>query len=170
MLHGTKFPIGVSKRGARSALSQKVCCDRPTECPRRLYRHLSPRPPDSVTRRWWAASGPRHQAQLDPRQIALGVSLRVRLGAAAALADLRWPRGAKSQSSIDWSHTHSRSEEWVPAWAQEDGVLGFAACTDSAGHWIREVVVDAHVRRKRTLDRKSTRLNSSHANISYAVF
>src|SRR3712207_7745065 len=29
---------------------------------------------------------------------------------------------------------------------------------------------DRHVSRRRGLDRKSTRLNSSHANISYAVF
>src|SRR3712207_8862685 len=34
----------------------------------------------------------------------------------------------------------------------------------------REHVVDARGERRRGIDRKSTRLNSSHANISYAVF
>src|SRR3712207_8036245 len=34
----------------------------------------------------------------------------------------------------------------------------------------RAVVVELCAQREDTLDRKSTRLNSSHANISYAVF
>src|SRR3712207_7927175 len=42
----------------------------------------------------------------------------------------------------------------VPAVAAEDAVRG------------AQLLIDAH----RHLDRKSTRLNSSHANISYAVF
>src|SRR3712207_7225084 len=38
------------------------------------------------------------------------------------------------------------------------------------GGRLRRVVRDARVRRPLAADRKSTRLNSSHANISYAVF
>src|SRR3712207_7031578 len=41
-----------------------------------------------------------------------------------------------------------------------DAVPGDLACRD----------VDLHVADAQVLDRKSTRLNSSHANISYAVF
>src|SRR3712207_8447362 len=48
-----------------------------------------------------------------------------------------------------------------------DAEVGAVALHDRAG--LREV--DArHVREQVVLDRKSTRLNSSHANISYAVF
>jgi len=63
---------------------------------------------------------------------------------------LRWPRWPKPEPSVDRSRTYHGSEEWVPAWAQEDRISGFAACADSAGHWIREAVIDAQVRRKRT--------------------
>src|SRR3712207_8985911 len=37
-------------------------------------------------------------------------------------------------------------------------------------HCILQLDGEAHDRKKRNIDRKSTRLNSSHANISYAVF
>src|SRR3712207_7065696 len=42
--------------------------------------------------------------------------------------------------------------------------LGVEAALAGAG------VVEAKLARRRVVDRKSTRLNSSHANISYAVF
>src|SRR3712207_8894646 len=44
-------------------------------------------------------------------------------------------------------------------------IKGVKICEQSKGRWIHEW--EACPRRK---DRKSTRLNSSHANISYAVF
>src|SRR3712207_8368496 len=44
--------------------------------------------------------------------------------------------------------------------------LGHRADVDAAGEHLRQAEGD----RQRAEDRKSTRLNSSHANISYAVF
>src|SRR3712207_8903815 len=44
-----------------------------------------------------------------------------------------------------------------------------AALDDAIAVW-RALLADRDPRRMAVLDRKSTRLNSSHANISYAVF
>src|SRR3712207_8066320 len=41
---------------------------------------------------------------------------------------------------------------------------------DSSPHRLRDRVAQRRVVRQVAVDRKSTRLNSSHANISYAVF
>src|SRR3712207_8270179 len=38
------------------------------------------------------------------------------------------------------------------------------------GHHVEGAALEAHAARAQQRDRKSTRLNSSHANISYAVF
>src|SRR3712207_8075056 len=74
-------------------------------------------------------------------------------------------------------HVLGRREAAPPA---QDIELGFEAlagdAVDTRKLLIRllpDVVVHRHQQprlRKRCLDRKSTRLNSSHANISYAVF
>src|SRR3712207_8318265 len=55
--------------------------------------------------------------------------------------------------------------------ADNDNRAHAEALRAAAGDAPVDVVVQAAAgRRKRLLDRKSTRLNSSHANISYAVF
>src|SRR3712207_7252852 len=56
--------------------------------------------------------------------------------------------------------------------AVEDGVEGRATPHVEGSDALRavELVAGDRERRDRHIDRKSTRLNSSHANISYAVF
>src|SRR5258707_4792634 len=49
-------------------------------------------------------------------------------------------------------------------------LLVFRRGCDDHGQWTRSLDVPAWISRGRQGDRKSTRLNSSHANISYAVF
>src|SRR3712207_7445758 len=46
------------------------------------------------------------------------------------------------------------------------GVTDFVICLGYKGYLIKEYFANYHLQ----IDRKSTRLNSSHANISYAVF
>src|SRR3712207_7845528 len=54
---------------------------------------------------------------------------------------------------------------WEPSLADRPALRAFVA------HGRRDPIMDVEfARRARELDRKSTRLNSSHANISYAVF
>src|SRR3712207_6890515 len=50
--------------------------------------------------------------------------------------------------------------------------LFVAVCNGAQGSLMAptEILAEQHYRNLVTLDRKSTRLNSSHANISYAVF
>src|SRR3712207_7969988 len=55
---------------------------------------------------------------------------------------------------------HSRE---VPQWS------GYARYLDTRRRWA-DVAAGEFLKRGTTSDRKSTRLNSSHANISYAVF
>src|SRR3712207_8141927 len=61
----------------------------------------------------------------------------------------------ESMRGIEWRHTDAFLDEIPAAYKPIDRVM-----EDS-----RDLVEIRH-----TLDRKSTRLNSSHANISYAVF
>src|SRR3712207_8354504 len=53
---------------------------------------------------------------------------------------------------------------WAPAAAKLSGIEN----TEAQAQYIHQGVYD--IMRKGAVDRKSTRLNSSHANISYAVF
>src|SRR5947209_14196740 len=73
----------------------------------------------------------------------------------------------------------SASRRRPPAPAEPDGRLTFARCACawwsrccwSSSPWAPSTTCGPYPRfRRPTLDRKSTRLNSSHANISYAVF
>src|SRR3712207_8861787 len=50
-----------------------------------------------------------------------------------------------------------------------DGLVLLVADDDALQHTLRHLILST-LRRRGLLDRKSTRLNSSHANISYAVF
>src|SRR3712207_8803812 len=67
-------------------------------------------------------------------------------------------RGGAVEVLADDDAAVLRELEVAGAHVVEDGVAGHAVHRPLAGH------------RLRPLDRKSTRLNSSHANISYAVF
>src|SRR3712207_8692602 len=69
-----------------------------------------------------------------------------------------WPKTSRTAAG-----STSRSASWTaPSWGRKRGRVGGK---DQAGQ--RH---EAHGAGRRFLDRKSTRLNSSHANISYAVF
>src|SRR3712207_211434 len=74
-------------------------------------------------------------------------------------------------STVEWKLVEST----IPVWLKVDklsGAAGSSAITFSAEKVDggREAVLQIAVGSKIQLDRKSTRLNSSHANISYAVF
>src|SRR3712207_7454124 len=65
----------------------------------------------------------------------------------------------------------SNNEPWTPLDAATDPTTSRAVgtiCVSALCFLISVVVVSYHIRNHE--DRKSTRLNSSHANISYAVF
>src|ERR1035437_9742814 len=60
----------------------------------------------------------------------------------------------------------------LPAKLRPDAVIAFHSALEFAGMAIQVFQVTYYLSRRpgRDVDRKSTRLNSSHANISYAVF
>src|SRR3712207_8532060 len=65
----------------------------------------------------------------------------------------------------------ARGAELVAQAAERDGSLGLADADDQGLHAVERVGVRPQVAADADgEDRKSTRLNSSHANISYAVF
>src|SRR3712207_8336104 len=78
--------------------------------------------------------------------------------------------------SDDGGHLAARPRELVPAGddVREDDRRGGRREEEPAQDAVDlpggEVAGALHARHLRALDRKSTRLNSSHANISYAVF
>src|SRR3712207_7036844 len=59
----------------------------------------------------------------------------------------------------------SGSSSLAPSSKATDGLVGVATKSNDS-----QARLKSSLMRVRTLDRKSTRLNSSHANISYAVF
>src|SRR5258707_6769890 len=67
-----------------------------------------------------------------------------------------------------WSRTWS-SETAVAARSRRACSLTGACCLSAARLW-RALTTSCRSAREASIDRKSTRLNSSHANISYAVF
>src|SRR3712207_8803063 len=66
-------------------------------------------------------------------------------------------------------HHQGPAEEQPPA-ARDDRSLQPAGGRAELGLDEPDALCEAAARRRRQRDRKSTRLNSSHANISYAVF
>src|SRR3712207_8224826 len=60
--------------------------------------------------------------------------------------------------------------ESLPPSSRLGPILDGQIATERRGHLTDGTVAADRLRLRRTRDRKSTRLNSSHANISYAVF
>src|SRR5258707_15426342 len=82
------------------------------------------------------------------RPLGLGVGHVMDLGTTGSGARIAWARGGTRRSSLGYRRVAGTAAPLVPV-----VVMSESACECRS-----------------SLDRKSTRLNSSHANISYAVF
>src|SRR3712207_7699504 len=81
--------------------------------------------------------------------------------AASAGVDVAWAERQVGIREVGTSNCSSRIDGWVRAMG-----LRVPPCRPWCGAFVHQAALRGGSR----LDRKSTRLNSSHANISYAVF
>src|SRR5690242_21212026 len=80
-----------------------------------------------------------------------------------------FPTRRSSDLLLDRDHLHVRDDAVLAAEIQH--LLGLGDAADhGAGHGLAAAHERAGVQRRHQRDRKSTRLNSSHMSISYAVF
>src|SRR3712207_8517461 len=83
-----------------------------------------------------------------------------------------FPPTTSSESSLDWLRARARRPEVsVEALGPEGSpAMATAAAPDVLSDELMRALAGLDPEERALIDRKSTRLNSSHANISYAVF